>query len=79
MSLWNGLWAPKGTPKAIIAKLNAAIVDALADPATRKSLRTFGLEIPTRNQQTPETLGDLQRAEAKKWWPIIQAEGIRVQ
>ena len=79
MSLWNGLWAPKGTPKAIIAKLNAAIVDALADTATSKNIRTFGLETPTRDQQTPEALGHLQKAEAQKWWPIIKAFGIKVQ
>ncbi len=77
MSLWNGLWAPKGTPKDIIAKLNAAIVDTLADPATLKKLKTFGLEIPTRDQQTPEALAGLQKAEAQRWWPIIQAYGIK--
>jgi tripartite-type tricarboxylate transporter receptor subunit TctC len=78
-SLWHGLWLPKGTPKNIIAKLNAAVMDALADPGVRARLADLGQEIFPRDQQTPEALGALQRAEIAKWWPIIKAGNIKVE
>jgi tripartite-type tricarboxylate transporter receptor subunit TctC len=74
---WYGLFAPKATPKAIIAKLNAAVVEALADPGVRARLADLGQEIFTRDQQTPEALAALQKAEIAKWWPIIKAAGIK--
>jgi tripartite-type tricarboxylate transporter receptor subunit TctC len=77
MTVWNGLWMPKGTPKDIIARLNAAVVEAMADPAVAKRLTDLGLDIPPRAQQTPEALGALQKAEAAKWWPIIKAANIK--
>jgi tripartite-type tricarboxylate transporter receptor subunit TctC len=77
VSLWSALWAPKGTPKDVIAKLNAAVMDALADPAVRQRLADVGLEIPPRDQQTPQALGAYQKAEIEKWWPIIKAAGIK--
>jgi tripartite-type tricarboxylate transporter receptor subunit TctC len=77
ISLWNAIWAPKATPQHIIAKLNAAVVDALADPALRTRFADLGLEIPPREEQRPEALGTLQRAEIEKWWPIIKAAGIK--
>jgi tripartite-type tricarboxylate transporter receptor subunit TctC len=77
ISSWHGLWAPKGTPKSVIAKLNAAVTDSLADPAVRQRLADLGQEIPPPEQQTPEALGALQRAEIEKWWPIIKAAGIK--
>ena len=76
-SVWFALWAPKGTPKDIIAKLNAAVVDALADPGAQARLRDLGQEIPARDQQTPEFLGALHKAEVEKWWPIVKAAGIK--
>src|SRR5256885_862783 len=79
ISLWNGLWAPKGTPKDVIAKLNAAVIDALADPAVRQRLADVGLEIPPREQQTPQALGAYQKAEIEKWWPIIKAANVTAE
>jgi tripartite-type tricarboxylate transporter receptor subunit TctC len=70
---------PKGTPKAIIAKLNAAVVAALADPGLRARLADLGQEIFPPNQQTPEALATLQKAEIEKWWPIIKAAGIKAE
>jgi tripartite-type tricarboxylate transporter receptor subunit TctC len=77
VSLWGGLWAPKGTPKAIIEKLNAAVVEALSDPAVRQRLADLGEEIPAREQLTPEALAAHHKAEIQKWWPIVKAAGIR--
>jgi tripartite-type tricarboxylate transporter receptor subunit TctC len=77
MTLWNGLWVPKGTPKEIVAKLNAAVAEALADPAVRQRLVDLGLEIPERDQLTPEALAAWHKAEAAKWWPIIKAANIK--
>jgi tripartite-type tricarboxylate transporter receptor subunit TctC len=74
VTAWEGVWAPKGTPKDVIGKLNAAIVAALADSSVRRQLADLGQDIYPRDQQTPEALGALQRAEIKKWWPIIKAE-----
>jgi len=78
-SFWHAMWAPKGTPKPIIAKLNAAIVAALEDPDTRKKLVDLAQEIYPRDQQRPEALYAFQKAEVEKWWPIIKAAGIKAQ
>jgi tripartite-type tricarboxylate transporter receptor subunit TctC len=74
---WGGFFAPKGTPKEIIGKLNAAAVDALADPAVRSRLVNLGFEVFPRERQTPEALGALVKADAEKWWPIIKEFGIK--
>jgi len=79
VSLWNALWAPKGTPKDIVAKLNAAVVESLADPTMRKRLTDLGQDIPPRDQQTPEALNAYHKAEIEKWWPIIKAANIKVE
>ena len=79
MSGWFGFFAPKGTPKDVIAKLNAATVEALADPAIQKRFTELGLDVAPRAQQTPEGLAAFQKAEIEKWWPIIKAAGIGVQ
>ena len=77
MAIWYGIWAPRGTPAEVVAKLNAAIVAALADPATRKRLSDLGQEIPPREQQTPQALAALHKAEIEKWWPLVKAAGIK--
>jgi tripartite-type tricarboxylate transporter receptor subunit TctC len=78
-SLWYGLWVPKDTPKAIIAKLNATMVKVLADPATKKRLDQLGIEITPAAQQSPEALRAVQKAEAERWWPVIKAANIRME
>jgi tripartite-type tricarboxylate transporter receptor subunit TctC len=78
IAVWTALWAPRATPRTVINRLNAAVVEALADPAVRKRLiEELGQEIPERAEQTPEALHALQKAEIEKWWPLIKAAGIR--
>ena len=79
MSGWFGFFAPKGTPKEVIARLNAATVEALADPAIQKRFTELGLDVAPRQQQTPEGLAAFQKAEIEKWWPIIKTAGIGAQ
>ena len=79
MSGWFGFFAPKGTPKEVIARLNAATVEALADPAIQKRFTELGLDVAPRQQQTPEGLAAFQKAEIDKWWPIIKSAGIGAQ
>jgi tripartite-type tricarboxylate transporter receptor subunit TctC len=78
-SLWYGLWVPKGTPKDVVAKLNATMLDVFNDPAVKKRFAELGLDAPAREQQTPEALRTFQKAEAEKWWPIIKAADIKPQ
>jgi tripartite-type tricarboxylate transporter receptor subunit TctC len=79
VSYWHGLWVPKGTPKEVIAKLNDAVVRALADPVVRQRFRDIGQDIWPREQQTPEALAAHQSAEIEKWWPIIKAANIKAE
>ncbi len=78
-SFWHALWAPKGTPKDVMAKLNGAVVSSLADPTIRQKLLDLAQEIFPREQLTPEVLGAYQKAEIEKWWPIIKAADIKAQ
>src|SRR5712675_1569366 len=77
MSGWFGFWAPKGTPKDVIAKLNGAMSQALADPATKAKFAELGLDVASKEQQTSEGLAAFQKAEIEKWWPIIKAANIK--
>jgi len=77
ISVWYGLWAPKGTPKEIIAKLNAAAVQALSEPAVRQRFAELGLDMPPRDRLTPEALAAYQKAEIEKWWPVIKGANIK--
>jgi len=78
-SFWHGLWAPKGTPKEIVAKLNAAVVETLADPAVKQRLKDIGQEPWPRDKQTPQALAEQQNNEIAVWWPVIKANNIRAQ
>jgi tripartite-type tricarboxylate transporter receptor subunit TctC len=79
ISFWHGLWMPRGVPKDILAKVNAAMVETLADPNVRARLATMHQDIPPREQQTPAGLAAYQKSEIEKWWPIIKAAGIKAQ
>jgi tripartite-type tricarboxylate transporter receptor subunit TctC len=79
ISFWHGLWVPKGTPNEIVLKLNATVVDALADATVRRRLTNIGQEIFPRDKQTPEALYAFHRAETEKWWPIIKGANIKAQ
>ena len=79
VSGWFGFWAPKGTPKDVVAKLNGAMVAALADPAVQARFTELGLDVAPRALQTPEGLAKFQQAEIDKWWPIIKAAGIKAE
>jgi tripartite-type tricarboxylate transporter receptor subunit TctC len=77
ISIWHALWMPKGTPKDVIARINAAVVEALADANTRRRLADLGQELPPPEQQNPQALAAFHKAEVEKWWPIIKAANIK--
>ena len=79
ISVWFGLWAPKGTPKDVIARLAGAVQAALADPVLQRRMTELGVDLPARDQQTPEALRAYHRAELEKWVPIIRAANIRIE
>jgi tripartite-type tricarboxylate transporter receptor subunit TctC len=79
VSSWSGLWAPRGTPKDIIAKLNTSVMSGLTDATVRSRFADIGMEVFPREQQTPEALRAHQKAEIEKWWPIIKEAGIKTE
>jgi tripartite-type tricarboxylate transporter receptor subunit TctC len=79
VAIWHGLWAPKGTPREIIDKLNAAAVKALQDPEIRSKLENLGQDIPTPEQMKSDAFGAYQKAEFAKWKPIIDKAGVKVE
>jgi tripartite-type tricarboxylate transporter receptor subunit TctC len=79
VAYWHAMWAPKGTPKEIVAKLNGAVVHALADPKVKQRLAGVGQDIWPREQQTPEALAAYHKAETEKWWPIVKATGLKAE
>jgi tripartite-type tricarboxylate transporter receptor subunit TctC len=79
IAYWHALWAPKATPPDIIAKVNAAAVKALADANVQQRYAQQGQDIWPRDQQTPQALGALYKADIEKWWPIIKAEGLHAE
>jgi tripartite-type tricarboxylate transporter receptor subunit TctC len=79
MTLWSGLWVPKNTPKEIVAKLNAATIESLNDPAVRGKLENLGLQMPPPEKLSPQALGAWQQAEIAKWWPMIKAANVRLE
>jgi tripartite-type tricarboxylate transporter receptor subunit TctC len=76
-SLWFGLWAPKGTPRDVIGRLNAAVVDTLAEPAIHQKIAEQSMELPPSAPRTPAGLGAFHRAEIDEWWSIIKAAGLK--
>jgi tripartite-type tricarboxylate transporter receptor subunit TctC len=79
VSYWHGLWAPKGTSKDVIDKLNGAVVGALADSTVRQRFAEIGQEVWPREQQTPQALAAYHKAETEKWWPIIRASNLKAE
>ena len=77
ISIWHGLWAPKGTPADVIATINTTVVETLADEKIAHKFAELGIEIPPRDQQTPEALRAYHRAEIAKWWPIVRAVNVK--
>jgi tripartite-type tricarboxylate transporter receptor subunit TctC len=77
ISVWSGMWAPKGTPQEVISKLNAAVVDALANQTVQRRLADLGQEVPARDQQTPAALAAYQAAQIEMWWPIVKAMNLK--
>ena len=79
ISVWYGLWAPKGTAPEVVAKLSAAAREAMADPVVRARLAELGQEIPPREEQTPQALAARQEAEIAKWWPLVRDAHIKAE
>jgi tripartite-type tricarboxylate transporter receptor subunit TctC len=79
VTFWFGLWAPKGTPKPVIARLNAAVTEALDDAAVRQRIAGLGADVPAREQRMPEAFGAFHKAEVDKWWAFIKSKNIKAQ
>ena len=79
IAFWQGMWAPKGTPRQVIAKLSDAVARAFADPAVVKRLSELGQDLPAREQMTPQALAAYHKSEIEKWWPLIKGANIKVE
>ena len=79
IAYWHGIWAPKNTPADAIARLNASVVAALADPSVQQRFLELGQETPPPDRQTPAALKSHQTAEIEKWWPIVKAANIKAE
>ena len=79
VSTWHGLWAPKGTPADIVARINAAALAAMADPATRQRIADLGMDLPPPDQRTPAAFAAFHKAEVEKWFPIVKAAGVKAE
>ena len=79
MPFWTALFVRKGVPREIIVRLNAALVESLADPAVVKRFSEMGQEIPALAEQTPQALVARHRADIEKWWPLIKAANIKAE
>ena len=79
IAFWQGLWAPKGTPAPVIARLNDAVVKAFAEPVVVKRLTDLGQDLPTREQMTPQALAAFHKAEIDKWWPLIKSANLKAE
>jgi tripartite-type tricarboxylate transporter receptor subunit TctC len=78
-STWHGIWGPKGIPADIVARINAAAMAAMADPATRKRIADLGMDIPPPEQQKPAAFAAFHKAEVEKWYPIVKAAGVKAE
>ncbi len=78
-TVWQAIWAPRGTPTEVVTRLNAAVVESLSDPAVRKRLGDLGYELAPNEQQTPQALAALQKREIEKWWPMIKSAEIKLE
>jgi tripartite-type tricarboxylate transporter receptor subunit TctC len=79
IAFWQGMWAPKGTPRPIVAKLADAVAKSFADPAVVKRLAELGQDLPAREQITPEALAAFHKSEIDRWWPLIKSANIKVE
>ena len=79
IAFWQGMWAPKGTPRQVIAKLSDAVARAFAEPAVVKRLSELGQDLPAREQMTPQALAAYHKSEIEKWWPLIKGANIKVE
>jgi tripartite-type tricarboxylate transporter receptor subunit TctC len=77
VSTWHGFWTPKGTPEAIVAKLNAAAQAAMADPGIQKRIADLGMDLPPQELRTPAAFAAFHKAEIAKWYPIVKAAGVK--
>jgi tripartite-type tricarboxylate transporter receptor subunit TctC len=79
ISFWHGMWGPKGLPKDVVDKLNAAVGKAFDDPVISKRIADLGMSIPAKDQRSPQAHAAYHKSEIDKWWPIIKAANIKVQ